>query len=118
MTRFHASIIALLAFSFAPASAQVRAPVSGVAAVQHAPSGAQANQLSRAIAERPAAATLTIYPSKVAAAAGAQAAPVNVSGSHIVAANAPARPASAAKPPTELQVVKTKTGTLFATGFL
>lgn len=100
-------IAACLLLLWAPSSAQVQAPVSGFAAVKHALSGAQAHQLSQAIAQRPAVATLNIDPSKVAAAAGPQAPPVKVSGSQIIATEPAATRPPSAKASTEVQVVKT-----------
>jgi len=107
MSLYRPILGAALALSFASASAQERAPITGRRAVTNALTHAQTFQLSRALEQRPAAATLNIDPSKVAAAAGPQAAPVQVSGSQVVptgpAADSP-RVSSAA---TQVEVVKT-----------
>lgn len=106
----HRSLIAsLLALACASASAQVHTPVSGFAAAKQAISDAQAHQLSQIIAQRPAAATLNLDPSKVAAAAGPQAPPVKVNGTELVPAqSAPAQNVTpASKAPARVQVIKT-----------
>jgi hypothetical protein len=106
--KVYRSILAgLLVLSFAPASAQVRTAVPGLAAARQALSDTQAHELSKAIAQRPAAATLNLDPGKVAAAAGPQAAPVKLNGAQLVPAAPVASPAVTSKAPAELQVIKT-----------
>jgi hypothetical protein len=93
----------------AAASAQVRVPVSDLAAVNHAISDVQAHQLSQRLAQRPAVATLKLDPDKVTAAAGPQAAPVKITGSQVVkvAPPAAARAVTGSNSSAELQVIKT-----------
>jgi hypothetical protein len=106
--RFSFLIAGSLTLSCAIASAQIRTPVSGAVVARQALNSTQAQQLSRDLAAKPAAATLDVNPAKVAAAAGAQAAPVQVSGSQLVRTSpATASTVAVSKTSTQLQVVKT-----------
>lgn len=101
-------VAASLAISCVSASAQVRAPVSGLAAVKQTISETQTRQLSQTLAQRPAAATRNVDPSKVAAAAGPQPPPVKFSGSKVI----PTGPAVTSAPTpaaqsAQVQLVKT-----------
>lgn len=107
MKHYRSMIVATLAVCCASASAQVQRPISSAAVAKHAITAEQAHQLSNALANRPAVATLSIDPGKVAAAAGSQAPAVNVSDSKVVSAGSNATTPAVATSPARLQVIKT-----------
>lgn len=93
-------LAAVLLAMCAAASAQVQKPVDSAVVLRNPISNAQARDLARTLEQRPPAEALTVDPDRVRAAAGAQTAPVEVSGSNLVptdvTASPPAEPAPAA----------------------
>lgn len=101
--RYSILAAALLAMC-AAASAQVQKPVDSAVVLRNPITSTQARELARTFEQRAPAEALTVDPDRVRAAAGAQTAAVEVSGSNVIPADAAASPPSEPAPAVATRV--------------